>query len=107
MSSTHYARFHPVVQTADPYTMAISYQHAIVPFLTPTPPASDVGDSAAGEVEECVGCKMIREEEAWRYDRYYQGMYVFWCCVCCCLCTFFRPFLFSLSPFKVSRTVIV
>lgn len=74
MSPTRYARFHPVVQPANPYTMAISHQRAIVPFLAPTPPASDVGDSAASETEECVGCKMIQEKEAWLYHHNYAGM---------------------------------
>lgn len=39
----------------------------------PTPPASEVGD--AGDVQDdCVGCKRIREIEAFKYEhKYHMG----------------------------------
>lgn len=47
--------------------MASLHRQGAAPFPDPTPPASEAGDG--GERDDCVGCKMIREREAWKYEQ--------------------------------------
>lgn len=48
-------------------TAPLHQRQGVVPFPTPTPPASEVGDGS--EHDGCMGCKMIRDREESRYEQ--------------------------------------